>query len=198
MGSEMCIRDRQYAEAAIPPISQPMHCASGTGRAHTLAIWVAFGGVPGNPSRRDLPPTAPAGHGTLPTTSAGPIASELARHCAAHCPPCRQPQWAILGSLGRSRGVLSIPPSCEDGDQIAVPAGSCTNSTPTLILTCDKTALAEYNLSSKAESRLPCRNGGGPGIRDRRAVGTPAQPRSSPELVVRFSHGRTSAVSFLL
>ena len=57
------------------------------------------------------PPTAPAGHGTLPTPSAGPIASELARHCAAHCPPCRQPQRAILGSLGRSRGVLSIPPS---------------------------------------------------------------------------------------
>ena len=110
-----CARHASYmlrhAAAAIPPISQPMHCASGTGRAHTLAIWVAFGGVPGNPSRRDLPPTAPAGHGTLSTSSAGPIASELARHCAAHCPPCRQPQWAILGSLGSSRGVLSIPPS---------------------------------------------------------------------------------------
>ena len=62
------------------------------------------------------------------------------------------------------------------------PAGSCTNSTPTLIPTCDKTALAEYNLSSKAESRLPCCHGGGPGVPDRRAVGTPAQPRSSPVL----------------
>ena len=44
---------------------------------------------------------------------------------------------------------------------------------------------------------MPCCHGGGPGIPDRRAVGTPAQPRSSPELVVRFSHGRTSAVSFI-
>ena len=51
--------------------------------------------------------------------------------------------------------------------------------------------------SKSAESRSPCSHGGGPGIPDRRAVGTPAQPRSSPELVVRFSHGRTSAVSFL-
>ena len=32
------------------------------------------------------------------------------RHCAAHCPWYRQPQWAILGSLGSSRGVLSILP----------------------------------------------------------------------------------------
>ena len=79
---------------------------------------------------------------------------------------------------------------CEDGDQIAVPAGpagSCTNSTPTLIPTCDKTALAEYNLAQSAESRSPCCHGGGPGVPDRRAVGTPAQPRSSPELVVRLS-----------
>ena len=45
----------RHAAAAIPPISQPMHCASVTGRAHTLAIWVAFGGVAGDSSRRDLP-----------------------------------------------------------------------------------------------------------------------------------------------
>jgi hypothetical protein len=57
------------------------------------------------------PPNALAGHGTLPTLSAGPIASDLARHCAAHCPWYRQPQRAILGALGRSRGVLLIAPS---------------------------------------------------------------------------------------
>ena len=45
----------QHAAAAIPPISQPMHCASVTGRAHALAIWVAFGSVAGDSIRRDLP-----------------------------------------------------------------------------------------------------------------------------------------------
>ena len=54
-----CVRHAPYmlrhAAAAIPPISQPMHCASVAGRAHTLAIWVAFGGVAGDSSRRDLP-----------------------------------------------------------------------------------------------------------------------------------------------
>ena len=45
----------QHAAAAIPPISQLMHCASVTGRAHTLAIWAAFGGVAGDSIRRDLP-----------------------------------------------------------------------------------------------------------------------------------------------
>ena len=45
----------RHAAAAIPPISQPMHCASVTGRAHALAIRVAFGSVAGDCSRRDLP-----------------------------------------------------------------------------------------------------------------------------------------------
>ena len=79
---------------------------------------------------------------------------------------------------------------CEDGDQIAVPAGASwqlyqlnSDAYPT----CDKTALAEYNVAQSSESRLPCCHGGGPGIPDRRAVGTTAQPRSSPDLVVRFS-----------
>ena len=66
------------------------------------------------------------------------------------------------------------------------PAGSCTNSTPTLIRLVIKRPWPNTN-SSKAESRLPCCHGGGPGIPDRRAVGTTAQPRSSPDLVVRFS-----------
>ena len=54
-----CARHARYmlrhAAVAIPPISQPMHCASVAGRAHTLAIWVAFGGVVGDSSRRDWP-----------------------------------------------------------------------------------------------------------------------------------------------
>merc|ERR1711966_177304 len=41
--------------------------------------------------------------------------------------------------------------------------------------------------SSKAESRLLRCHGGGPGVPDRRAVGTTAQPRSSSGLVVRLS-----------
>ena len=45
----------RHAAAAILPISQPMHCASVTGRAHTLAIWAAFGGVAGDSSRGNLP-----------------------------------------------------------------------------------------------------------------------------------------------
>ena len=54
-----CARHARYmlrhAAVAIPPISQPMHCASVAGRAHTLAIWVAFGGVVGDSIRRDWP-----------------------------------------------------------------------------------------------------------------------------------------------
>ena len=68
---------------------------------------------------------------------------------------------------------------CEDGGQIAVPAGASwqlyqlnSDAYPT----CDKTALAEYNAAQSSESRLPCRHGGGPGIPDRRAVGPPHSP----------------------
>ena len=82
---------------------------------------------------------------------------------------------------------------CKDGDQIAVPAGASwqlyqlhSDAYPT----CDKTALAEYNLSSKAESRLPCCHRGRLGVPNRHAVGTPAQPHSSCGLVVRFTQAR--------
>ena len=46
-----------HAAAAIPPISQTdaLCIQCGYCRAHTQAIWVAFGGVPGNSSWRDLP-----------------------------------------------------------------------------------------------------------------------------------------------
>ena len=66
------------------------------------------------------------------------------------------------------------------------PAGSCTNSTPALIRLVLKRPWPNTN-SSKSESRLPCCHRGGPGVPGRRTVGTPAQPRSSPGLVVRFS-----------